>query len=55
MYAYASMHNERNAFIRHQWKYLAQWNRLVTLGQPYARLTRDGTLRYGIGPVAYTP
>lgn len=55
IYAYASLHDERNTFIRNRRKYLAPWNRLGPLGQPYARLTRDGTLRYGIGPVAYTP
>jgi hypothetical protein len=44
-----------NAFVI-DWetqKYIAPWNRLGPLHQPYARLTGDGTLRYGFAPVAY--
>jgi hypothetical protein len=55
IYAYASLHDERNTFIRNRRKYVAPWNRLGPLGQPYARLTRAGTLHYSVARVDYTP
>ena len=55
IYAYTSLHDERNTFLRKRRKYVAPWNRLGPLGQPYARLTPDGTLHYGFAPVAFTP
>jgi hypothetical protein len=54
IYAYASLHDERNTFVRHRRKYLTPWNRLGPLIQPYARLTHDRQLRYAFAQVEYT-
>jgi hypothetical protein len=54
VYAYASLHDERNTLVRTRRKYLAPWNRLGPLSQPYAWLSSDGTLRYGLARVVYT-
>jgi hypothetical protein len=53
IYAYASLHDERNTFLRNRRKYIAPWNRLGPLIQPYVRLNRDGTLRYAVAAVEY--
>jgi hypothetical protein len=54
VYAYASLHDERNTFLRNRRKTIAPWNRLGPLLQPYVRLDRDGHLRAANARVEYT-
>lgn len=51
--AYASFHDARNTFLRQRRKETAPWNRLGPLGQPYARLNKDGGLRLAMTEVTY--
>ena len=50
---HAGFHDERNTFSRARRKAVAPWNRLGPLIQPYARLDKDGELKYFIGDVEY--
>jgi hypothetical protein len=52
--AYAGFHDERNTFLRMRRKEIAPYNRLGPLIQPYARLNKDGSLRYFQADVVYT-
>lgn len=52
--AYAGFHDERNTFLRVRRKEIAPYNRLGPLIQPYARLDKDGSLRYFQAGVEYT-
>jgi hypothetical protein len=54
VYAYASLHDERNTFLRHRRKTIAPRNRLGPLIQPYVRLDRHGRLRSAMATVEYT-
>jgi hypothetical protein len=54
VYAYASLHDERNTFLRNRRKTIAPWNRLGFLLQPYVRLDRHGHLRSAVATVEYT-
>jgi hypothetical protein len=54
VYAYASLHDERNTFLRNRRKTIAPWNRLGPLLQPYVWLDRDGHLRSAMATVEYT-
>jgi hypothetical protein len=54
VYAYASLHDERNTFLRNRRKTIAPWNRLRPLLQPYVRLDRHGYLRAAMAAVEYT-
>jgi len=50
---YGSFHDARNTFLRYRRKYVASLNKLGPLRQPYARLDRQGRLRYGMATVEY--
>jgi hypothetical protein len=54
VYAYASLHDERNTFLRNRRKTIAPWNRLGPLLQPYVWLDRDGHLRSAMATVEYS-
>jgi hypothetical protein len=54
VYAYASLHDERNTFLRNRRKSIAPWNRLGPLLQPYVRLDRHGRLREAMATVEYS-
>jgi hypothetical protein len=54
VYAYASLHDERNTFLRDRRKTIAPRNRLGPLLQPYVRLDRHGHLRADMATVEYT-
>ncbi len=54
VYAYASLHDERNTFLRNRRKTIAPRNRLGPLVQPYVRLDRHGHLRAAMATVDYT-
>jgi hypothetical protein len=54
VYAYASLHDERNTFLRNRRKTIAPWNRLGPLLQPYVWLDRHGHLRAAMATVEYT-
>ena len=45
VYAYASLHDERNTFLRNRRKTIVSRKRLGPLVQPYVRLDRHGRLR----------
>jgi hypothetical protein len=52
--AYADFHDERNTFLRKWRKDLTAVNYLGPLIQPYARLDKQGKLRYQFAEVKYT-
>jgi hypothetical protein len=54
VYAYASLHDGRNTFLRNRRKTIAPWNRLGPLLQPYVWLDRDGHLHSAMATVEYT-
>jgi hypothetical protein len=54
VYAYASLHDERNTFLRNRRKTIKPLNRLGPLLQPYVWLDRDGHLRSAMATVEYT-
>jgi hypothetical protein len=54
VYAYASLHDERNTFLRNRRKTIAPWNRLGPLLQPYVRLDRHGHLHAAMATLEYT-
>jgi hypothetical protein len=54
VYAYASLHDERNTFLRNRRKTIAPRNRLGPLIQPYVWLDRYGRLRSAMATVEYT-
>lgn len=54
VYAYASLHDERNTFLRNRRKTIAPWNRLGPLLQPYVWLDRHGHLHAAMATVEYT-
>jgi hypothetical protein len=51
--AYPDFHDERNTFARTRRKFMAPWNRLGPLFQPYARIDRHGNLHLSITDVEY--
>src|SRR5882724_10660358 len=54
VYAYASLHDERNTFLRNRRKTIAPWNGLGPLLQPHVWLDRHGHLRSAMATVEYT-
>ena len=54
VYAYASLHDERNTFLRNRRKTIAPWSRLGPLLQPYVRLDGHGQLRAAMARTEYT-
>lgn len=54
VYAYASLHDERNTFLRNRRKTIALRNGLGPLFQPYVRLDRHGYLHGAMAAVDYT-
>jgi hypothetical protein len=54
VYAYASLHDERNTFLRNRRKTISPRNRLGPLLQPYVRLDRRGNLRADMATVEYS-
>jgi hypothetical protein len=54
VYAYASLHDGRNTFLRNRRKTIAPWNRLGPLLQPYVWLDRNGHLHSAMATVEYT-
>lgn len=50
---YASFHDERNVFMRKRRKTVVVWRGLGNLSQPYARLSYDGKLDYGMAKAGY--
>ncbi len=51
--AYAGFHDERNTRLRRWRKATFAYNRFGTTAQPFARLRRDGELRYGFDDGSY--
>ena len=54
VYAYASLHDGRNTFVRNRRKTIAPWNGLGPLLQPHVWLDRHGHLRSAMATVEYT-
>jgi hypothetical protein len=54
VYAYASLHDGRNTFLRNRRKTIAPWNGLGPLLQPHVWLDRHGHLRSAMATVEYT-
>jgi len=54
VYAYASLHDERNTFLRNRRKTIAPWNGLGPLLQPHVWLDRHGHLHSAMATVEYT-
>jgi hypothetical protein len=50
---YASFHDRRNIFSRSRRKEIAPWNKLGPLSHPYARIDRQGTLRFCASKMSY--
>ena len=51
--AYASLHDERNTFLRKRMKIVAAYNKLGPLIQPYARLDYNNRLCFGVATAEY--